>query len=1173
LRTVAGTPSGAPRNSPDTFGVKLGNPMLYLRLVFAAALCLSPGLAATFGTVVSNPVGQAGISDIVLDEARRRVYLVNSSASRIEVYGLTTNPPRQTNLISTDKTPLSAAMSRNGKYLYVACYDASTLFTIDLDRLARANSTQLAAKPEGVAVDFDEKVLISTIGTGQGQAVLIVYDPAADASSSLRAITVAPPAPSPPTLPPPSNRIYLSGRGRLNSSRDGRLIIGVNTLTNNTRTVFVYDAVTQIVARSRNVSNLSPTVSISPDGSKFMAGLVLFDTETLQVMAQQNASNSPFVFPGGGTNNFNLQQNQGGSIFSPDGQYLFSAFNIAPTQNPPARANSSRFLINDPDNLLIQLGIQLVENLVGKMVINSDGSVIYALSESGFMVINLGDMLRQPLAIPESPIIMLANDQCGVTASQRAATIAIRNAGGGSRMSASAQLLQVTNTGPVGLGGTSGAGGGGTGGAISILLPPQIVGAIGNIGVPATSGGFSTSSANNTTQSAPQVRVTSTGNGANLTVQFSSIAARSLGTVAPHDLLIQSSEAINIPPNVRVYQNNREAEAKGTIIPIPIGTSNSEGLVDMLVDNTRQRLYIANSGLNRIEVFDMRTNKLLSPIKVGQLPRSMAFGTDGVSLYVGNSGGESISIVDLDRGVVSGRVKFPPIPFNAAFSLITPSVLASSQRGPQIIMSDGTLWKIVGDTAIPRVLNTGIFGSARTITGPIRTMASTPEGRFVLLLAGNGNAYLYSSDADDYINVRTVISSPIQGYYGPIAAGPNGAYYLVNGVVLNEALTPIQSAPTFTIGPGGVTTGGGEGGVTPGIGGSGLPTRGNTSTTLSRPVSAVTAVGARTFARFSMPIRLNQNQAVTDAGQIELVEADTGRTLGVANALEGPLASGTATQRVNTNGRTMATDAAGTTAYVLTTTGLSIIPIDRTAASDRPQIAQNGVVNAASLQAGAAPNTLITILGRNLASTEKASTSPLPTVLGGVCVTLNNSPLPLLATSPEQINAQVPTPLTAGRYPVIVRSIAKKAASGSTSVSVAKYSPAVFMETAGPAIFHKDGRRVDRDAPGKRDELLYIYATGLGATKGGKVTAGAPSPSSPLAVTDKVQAYFGDPSYREAEVIVEWSGLVPGQIGVYQINVRIPGAHIKGKAVPVTLRIGGVSSPSTGSAAPTVPVD
>jgi uncharacterized protein (TIGR03437 family) len=67
--------------------------------------------------------------------------------------------------------------------------------------------------------------------------------------------------------------------------------------------------------------------------------------------------------------------------------------------------------------------------------------------------------------------------------------------------------------------------------------------------------------------------------------------------------------------------------------------------------------------------------------------------------------------------------------------------------------------------------------------------------------------------------------------------------------------------------------------------------------------------------------------------------------------------------------------------------------------------------------------------------------------------------------------------------------------------------------------------------------------------------------------------YFGNPLIREAEIIVEWSGLVPGQIGVYQVNLRVPGAHIKGSEVPVTLKIGGVSSPSTGSVVPKVAVD
>ena len=75
----------------------------------------------------------------------------------------------------------------------------------------------------------------------------------------------------------------------------------------------------------------------------------------------------------------------------------------------------------------------------------------------------------------------------------------------------------------------------------------------------------------------------------------------------------------------------------------------------MVSDNNRQRLYIANSGLNRVEVFDTRANQFLAPIKVGQLPRSLALAPYGKLLYVANTGGESISIVDLDKGEVTER--------------------------------------------------------------------------------------------------------------------------------------------------------------------------------------------------------------------------------------------------------------------------------------------------------------------------------------------------------------------------------------------------------------------------------------------------------------------------------------------------------------------------------------
>ena len=40
-------------------------------------------------------------------------------------------------------------------------------------------------------------------------------------------------------------------------------------------------------------------------------------------------------------------------------------------------------------------------------------------------------------------------------------------------------------------------------------------------------------------------------------------------------------------------------------------------------------------------------------------------------------------------------------------------------------------------------------------------------------------------------------------------------------------------------------------------------------------------------------------------------------------------------------------------------------------------------------------------------------------------------------------------------------------------------------------------------------------------------------------------------------VAVDYAGLTPGGIGVYQINVRIPGRITSGSSVPLTIRQGG----------------
>lgn len=386
---------------------------------------------------------------------------------------------------------------------------------------------------------------------------------------------------------------------------------------------------------------------------------------------------------------------------------------------------------------------------------------------------------------------------------------------------------------------------------------------------------------------------------------FNPNAARSLGTQTPTDFLIQANEAINLPARIRVYQNHRNAEAAGEVRVVPVSVSSAEGLVDMVADPVRRRLYIANSGLNRVEVFDTQTNQFLAPIKVGQLPRSLALTPSGKLLYVANSGGESISIIDLDKGEVTGRVKFPPVPYNASFSLVTPSVIVATLSGVQMVMSDGSLWKVVDDEAVPRK-NSRILGTS-TVQAP-RTMAATPGGEYAVLLGGNGTAYLFDALADDFVLSQAVATTPIRGYYGPVAAGPRGQCFVVNGSILNSSLTPISSA---------------------GIAG-GFPGMATTSST--RPIAAVAAAGASTIARFVQPARASATAVLTESPTVELVDVTTGMPRGSALALEGPLASQVGNQRVNVNGRTMAVDSSGTTAYVLTTSGLSIVPLGATQA-------------------------------------------------------------------------------------------------------------------------------------------------------------------------------------------------------------------------------------------------
>lgn len=1048
--------------------------------------CACTLAAATLGRVVPL-VG--GASDVVLDETRGLVYLPSSIENLVNVYSISKQNFQTT--VPTDQTPLSAALSRDGKSLFVACYNSSVIDVIDLSSLVVSARMTLPAKPEAIAVGNDGRVLISTTGNGTGGAsnLLLVYDPTPNATPALSSLSVTPPAPAAPTFPPPSGRPFLSLRSQLVATPDGSAIAGVNVPAAGSPTVFIYQTASRTVLRSRTIAGCSTILAISPDAKRVQCGVNLLDASTLRILAQQNLANSPYPIAPGTT--FTAQATQGGSVFASNGQTLYTAYNVAPVQSPAAAANISQLMLNDPDNLLIHMGIQLPDNLAGKMVISSDGSSVYGLSDSGFVILPVGSIAQSALAVPSTDVALLTKDACGVTAQTSTATVVINNPGRG-RTTATAQLLQYA----------------GVANQANSLTAPTSRAAPG--------------------ASTPQ-----------FTFTFNPVAARGTGTIAPaDDFLIQSPEAVNIPDRVRLYQNGRDPDARGTVIPIPLGISDAQGLTDLVYDSTRKRVYIANAGLNRIEVYDIAGQQLLAPIKVGQLPASIALTPAGDTLYVANSGGENISIIDPDKMQTIGSVAWPPLAFNGTTAPVTPGVIAAGLSGPQLLMSDGSLWAVVAGAAVPRGVSVVLGQTAQGL--PVKmpvpsSMVATPGGENILLATSTGSVFLYDGTLDDWVAGRQIFTAASQtGYIGPVAAGPKGQYFVANGFLLNAELVPLS-------------------GRTPGL------------------VSAVAPVGTNTIAVFSPPVSSGVNVAPNAAPTVQIVDPTTGNSSLQVNALESPLTQVTNTGRANIGGRTMAVDSTGTTAYVITTSGLSIIPLSPTPSAQRPAPNRGGAVNLASYQLPVASNGLLAIFGQNLASTDIANSTPLPVVLGGTCVTLNNVALPLFMTVPTQINAQIPPTITAGSYPLVVHSIANQAASTSQQLAISKYAPAVLVDSTGQlALFHADGSYVNKNNPGNRDEPLTMYALGLGPTTGGSVTAGVPSPSTPLAKSGSVAVFFGNPSFKQAAIIVDWSGLAPTLIGVYQLNLRIPGFHINGDALPVKLEIGGVSSPTSGPVVPLV---
>jgi len=238
-----------------------------------------------------------------------------------------------------------------------------------------------------------------------------------------------------------------------------------------------------------------------------------------------------------------------------------------------------------------------------------------------------------------------------------------------------------------------------------------------------------------------------------------------------------------------------------------------------------------------------------------------------------------------------------------------------------------------------------------------------------------------------------------------------------------------------------------------------------------------------------------------------------------------------------------------------------------------------------------------------------AAVVPLPTALAGISVTLNqnggkSTPVPLLsiqqssvcssagASSPPGLTAdclitaitvQIPFELTVVPQPPLTSNVQELLVTENGTVSKAfKLTPLADnlhvintcdlfqsrqLASAGscePLVTHADGTIVTVDTPAQADEELVVWAYGLGATTP-TPTSGSVSPTPAATYASSLYLQFDfrtnaapsrpysgtvagtEPPQSPAPIFV---GLTPGEVGLYQINFKIP------SSIPVVERCG-----------------
>jgi uncharacterized protein (TIGR03437 family) len=576
-------------------------------------------------------------------------------------------------------------------------------------------------------------------------------------------------------------------------------------------------------------------------------------------------------------------------------------------------------------------------------------------------------------------------------------------------------------------------------------------------------------------------------------------------------LKLKSQLAVNIPQDIRVLINNHDSDQRGLSVNVP------GRLVDVVPDAVHDRYYILRQDRNQVLVFDAGTNSQIATLRTSNTPTQMAITTEGKYLLVGHNDAQIISVFDLDTLKPDPPVYMQSGHYARSVAVSGRAILAAARvAGPIHMIS-----KV--DMASRKASPYAALGPFKNTNNIDTVLISPPNHASILAAMPDGTVMLYDANADTF-SVQRKDFTALSGAY---AASSYGVYTIGNNV-LNASLAPAGQ----------------------------LGTDSGTGAGISAGFAFIEQLGYRT-----------STTDATGAGVIQKIDFNLGTAFRATRIVESPLFTPPlppvdpnlpvtpAPVQVNSFAfkRTLAALVNRATLLSLSQSGFTILPAAYDAPTPIPQISK--IVNAADQTKPVAPGGLINVMGSNLSLTNLATSEiPMPTALGDSCLTVNGIAIPLLLVSSSQINAQLPFNIE-GNSQMVLRT--PGGVSDNMNFSIQSTAPSVFRSTAGGAdgasVFRAANNALVSDAnPIQAGDELIVYATGLGRTSPA-VDTGAAAPSNPLAAA-MVQP---DVTLDGVPLAVDYAGLTPGGVGVYQINVRVPGNINPGSSVPLTIQQGG----------------